>query len=88
MSAPAAPSRPLSSIEGFLCGGLAACVAVCLPRLVFPSQDVIPSGRMAGHRVQSSGGREDAHAATRRACKEGRGEGVQKRTGCPCQDME
>ncbi|KAH9932023.1 mitochondrial carrier [Epithele typhae] len=27
MSAPA-PSRPLSSVEGFLCGGLAACVAV------------------------------------------------------------
>ena len=28
MSTSAAPSRPLSTVEGFICGGTAACVAV------------------------------------------------------------
>ncbi len=86
MSAPVPGSKPLSSAEGFICGGTAACVAVRpLPRRPGPVRHA--SSWFLGDGLEPCGSRENTHAASGRARQEGRPKGVQECVGCYREDM-
>ena len=88
MSSAAAPvkGRPLSTAEGFLCGGAAACVAVSTPARW--TQPRLTTGlECLGHILKSAGSGEDALAVAGRAGEGWRGQGVQTYPGCLAKDV-
>ena len=81
--------RPLSTLENFLIGGVAACCAVstecswCRRR-----KEKNNSNPRLGHRFEPSRGGKDPFAIARRTCPGWWPEGLQQRFGCIWEDME
>jgi len=67
VSTPSPVKGRLSTAEGFICGGIAACMAVCQFCRRSPARQLI--GFSAGHCVQPFRGRQNTFAAPRRARK-------------------
>ena len=62
MSSKESEVRQLTTTEGFLCGALAACIAVCTVGVVERNNDVDPTF-LAGHCVQSGRSYQDSLTA-------------------------
>jgi hypothetical protein len=77
--------RPLSTTEGFLLGGVAACVAVC--GLISPF-DLSQTIYHLGYIFESCGGGKDKVTITGRTSKGRRSKGLQKCFRCLHKDME